>query len=132
MILSRVGIDSSVLMRLVIGEPPDLHAYCVERLNELQREGVRVFASSQVIGETYITAHRYYGASFESVRAKLLEVLTGGVVEPQNGQAVLDALTATDAPGLIDRLIVDGYAQTGMDTLTLDRAMSRLPPARPL
>ena len=63
-------------------------------------------------------------------RAGLLRALTGDLVAPQNGQAVLDALAATGRPGLFDRLIADGYAQSGLDTLTLDRAMARLPNAR--
>ena len=129
----RVGIDTSVLLRLVTTEPPDLYEYCLKRLNELAQEGIRVIVSNQVIGEAYVTAHLYYGMSRERVRARLVELLTGGVVEPQNGQPVLDALNVTTGgPGLFDRLIVDGYAQSGMDTLTLDQAMARLPNARPL
>ncbi len=69
--------------------------------------------------------------SLERVRARLVEILTGGVVEPQNGQPVLDALNVTTGgPGQFDRLIADGYAQSGMDTLTLDQAMARRPNAR--
>ena len=126
----RIGIDTSVLLRLVTTDPPDQYAYCIRHLNELAREGFCVVASNQAIGEAYITAHLYYDVPYESVRAKLMEVLTGGLVAPQNGQAVLDALAATGGPGLFDRLIADGYAQAGLDTLTLDRSMARLPQAR--
>ncbi len=31
----RYGIDTSVLVRLITGEPPDAFAHCVERLNAL-------------------------------------------------------------------------------------------------
>ena len=125
-----VGVDTSVLMRLVTAEPTKSHAYCMARLNKLKREGVRVVASNQVIGETYISAHHHYGGALEKIRADLIEVLTGGLVEPQNGPTVLDALSATGGAGLFDRLIADGYAQSGIDTLTLDRAMSRLDQSR--
>ena len=125
-----VGIDTSVLIRLVTAEPTELHAYCMARLNELKREGVRVVASNQVIGETYISTHRHYGGALEKIRADLIEVLTGGLVEPQNGPTVLDVLAASGGAGLFDRLIADGYTQSGIDTLTLDRAMSRLDQAR--
>ena len=97
----------------------------------MAHESALVIVSNQVIGEAYVTAHLYNGMSLERVRARLVEIQTGGVVEPQNGQPILDALdVTTGGPGQFDRLIVDGYAQSGMDTLTLDLAMARLPNAR--
>ena len=125
-----IGIDTSVLVRLVTGQPPDMHAYCLERLNQLVNEGIVVIVSNQVIGEAFATIQFRYGMARSDARAGLLRALTGDLVAPQNGQAVLDALAATGRPGLFDRLIADGYAQTGLDTLTLDRSMARLPQAR--
>ena len=125
-----IGIDTSVLVRLVTGQPPDMHAYCLERLNQLVNEGIVVIVSNQVIGEAFATIQFRYGMARSDARAGLLRALTGDLVAPQNGQAVLDALAATGGPGLFDRLIADGYAQAGLDTLTLDRSMARLPQAR--
>ena len=125
-----IGIDTSVLVRLVTGQPPDMHAYCLERLNQLVNEGIVVIVSNQVIGEAFATIQFRYGMARSDARAGLLRALTGDLVAPQNGQAVLDALAATGRPGLFDRLIADGYAQAGLDTLTLDRSMARLPQAR--
>ena len=121
-----IGIDTSVLVRLVTGQPPDMHAYCLERLNQLVNEGIVVIVSNQVIGEAFATIQFRYGMARSDARAGLLRALTGDLVAPQNGQAVLDALAATGRPGLFDRLIADGYAQSGLDTLTLDRSMARL------
>ena len=126
----KIGIDTSVLVRLVTGQPPDIHAYCLERLNEPVNEGIEVIASNQVIGEAFVTIQSRYGMARSDARAGLLRALAGDLVAPQNGQPVLEALAATGRPGLFDRLIADGYAQSGMDTLTLDRAMSRLPTSR--
>lgn len=126
-----IGIDTSVLVRLVTGQPPDTYAYCRERLNELISEGIVVTASNQVIGEAFATIQFRYGIARSDAQAGLLRALTGGLVAPQNGHAVIDVLVASGRPGLFDRLIAQGYAQSGLDTLTLDRAMaSRLPNAR--
>ncbi|MDE2867755.1 MAG: hypothetical protein OXR64_10365 [Chloroflexota bacterium] len=43
---------------------------------------------------------------------------------------MLDALAVTTGPGLFDRLIADDYAQSGLETLTLDRQMATLPTTR--
>ena len=132
MIRQRIGIDTSILVRLVTGEPPDIHAYCLEHLSELVAGGVGVFASNQVIGEAYVTTQRHYGIAKEDARAGLLDALTSGLVAPLNGPAVLEALSAAGGPGLFDRLIANDYAHAGLQTLTLDRGMAFLPDARRL
>ena len=130
MIRPNIGIDTSVLVRLVTGQPPDLFTLCVERLSALSAEDAEIFASNQVIGEAYVALQHHYGVSKEDARAGLHTTLTSGLVAPLNGRAVLDALAASGGPGLFDRLIANDYARTGMDTLTLDRRMSSLPQTR--
>lgn len=127
---TSIGIDTSVLVRLVTGQPPDLFRLCVERLSALCAADAAVVASNQVIGEAYVTLQRHYGVSKEDARAELRTTLTSGLVAPLNGRAVLDALAASGGPGLFDRLIADDYARVGMETLTLDRQMASLPHAR--
>ena len=62
----------------------------------------------------------------------LLRALRSGLVAPLNGRAVMEALAASDGPGLFDRLIADGYSRAGMEVLTLDQKMVSLPNARRL
>ena len=130
MIRTSIGIDTSVLVRLVTGDPPDIHSHCVEALNELIDGGVEVFASNQVIGETYMAVQHHYGVNKDEVRAGLLSALTSGIVAPLNGRAVLDALEASGEPGLLDRLIANDYARSSIESPTLDRRMASLPGVR--
>ena len=125
----RIGIDTSVLVRLITGSPSDLYLYCVEQLNALAIGGTEVFASNQVIGEAYMAVRHHYGVSEADARAELLKVFQSGFVAPLNGQAVIDALSASGSPGLFDRLIADDYSRAGLETLTLDRRMASLPNA---
>ena len=126
MIRKNTGIDTSVLVRLVTGQPPDLFALCVDRLSALCEADVEILASNQVIGEAYVTLQRHYGVSKADARAQLRTTLTSGLVSPLSGRAVLDALAASGGPGLFDRLIAIDYERAGMDTLTLDRRMASL------
>ncbi len=130
MIRTSIGIDTSVLVRLITGDPPDIHSHCVEALNELVADGVEVFASNQVIGEAYIAVQHHYGVNRDEARAGLLNALTSGLVAPLNGKAVLDALKVPGEPGLLDRLIANDYARSGIESLTLDRRMALLPRVR--
>lgn len=128
----RYGIDTSVLVRLLTGLPPDAYSRCVERLRALVGGGAEIFASNQVIGETFVAVQHHYGVSAADTRAELSKALRSGLVAPLNGQAVFTALEASGGPGLFDRLIIDEYARAGLEVLTLDRKMAALPAVRRL
>ena len=129
----RFGIDTSVLVRLVIGHPEADFAYCVGRLSALiQEEGAEIFASNQVVGETYIAVQHHYGISGSEARASLVDALRSGLMAPLNGRSVIEALEASGGPGLFDRLIADEYSRSGLTTLTLDRKMADLPESQRL
>ena len=126
----RYGIDTSVLVRLLTGTPPDAYSRCVERLLALVGSGAEIFASNQVIGETFVAVQHHYGVSAADVRSELSKALRSGLVAPLNGRTVIAALEATGGPGLFDRLIADDYARADLHVLTLDRKMASLPAAQ--
>lgn len=129
----RFGIDTSVLVRLAVGEPERDFQHCLEALHALvEDQGREIFASNQVIGEAYVAIQHHYGVSDADARAALIDVLTSGLVAPLNGQAVIQALQTREGPGLFDRLIADDYSRAGLGTLTLDRRMGNLPNVRNL
>lgn len=129
----RFGIDTSVLVRLAVGEPERDFQRCLEALRALvEDEGREIFASNQVIGEAYIAIQHHYRVSDVDARGALIDVLTSGLVAPLNGQAVIQALQTRDGSGLFDRLIADDYSRAGLETLTLDRRMGNLPNVRNL
>ena len=130
MIRRSTGIDTSVLVRLVTGQPPDTYSYCVERLSALVAGGMEIYASNQVIGEAFIAIQHHYGVSSEDARAELRNVLRSGLVAALNGPMVLEILGTRGGPGLFDRLIANDYSRAGLETLTLDRSMASMPGSR--
>ena len=129
----RFGIDTSILVRLLTGEPAADFEYCVAKLSELvQESAAEIFASNQVIGEAYIAVQHHYGVTRDDARSGILDVIRSGLVAPLNGHTVIEALEASSGPGLFDRLIADDYRRAGLETLTLDRRMSRLQQVRRL
>lgn len=127
----RYGIDTSILVRLMTGDPAKDYTRTVKALENLieQKPGADILASNQVIGEAYIAVQHHYGVSKSDARAALTSVLTSGLVAPLNGTVVLDAIRHTEGCGLLDRLIVDDYTGHGVETLTHDRKMGALPGA---
>ena len=129
----RFGIDTSVLVRLLSGDPAADYERCVNSLSALIEDGgAEVFASNQVIGEAYVAVQHHYGVSKADARAGLAEVLRSGLVSPLNGRAIFEALEASGGPGLLDRLIADDYSRAGLEVLTLDRKMASLAGVRRL
>ena len=128
----RYGIDTSVLVRLITGAPPDAYAHCVKRLSGLVVSGAEIFASNQVIGEAFVAVRHHYGVAAVDARSELSKALRSGLVAPLNGQSVMEALTASGGPGLFDRLIADDYSRVGLEVLTLDRKMAALSDVRQL
>ena len=126
----RFGIDTSVLVRLTTRQPEPEFLRCVGELRALLVGGAEIVASNQVIGEAYVAIQQHYGVTKVAARGTLLDVLESGVVAPLNGESVLELLRESGGPGLVDRLIVDGYQHDDLDTLTLDRRMASLPRSR--
>lgn len=129
----RYGTDTSVLIRLLTGHPPDEYHRCLRELTRIVEDDHRdILVSNQVIGEAYIALQHHYGISKLEARQALTQVLTSGLVAPLNGQAALDILSAQGGAGLLDRLIAEDYSRQVSETLTLDRRMASLPGVRRL
>ena len=130
--IRRYGIDTSVLVRLITNQPAEDTEHCVEELIALVEGGAEIFASNQVIGETYVAVQHHYGVSKTDARTALLGALRSGLVAPLNGRSIILALQASGGPGLFDRLVADDYSRAGLEVLTLDRKMASLPNVRRL
>ena len=131
--IERFGIDPSVLVRLVTGDPGPEFSRCVLVLSGLvEDEGAEIFVSNQVVGEAYVAVQHHYGISKSEAWAGLLDVLQSGLVSPLNGRSVIAALEASGGAGLFDRLIADEYSRASLRTLTLEKRMAALPHVRRL
>ena len=125
---TRYGIDTSILVRLLTGDPAKDFDKTVRALEVLlkQEPASAFYASNQVIGEAFIAVQHHYGVSKAEARAGLLAVLSSGLVAPLDGLPVLDAIRSTEGCGLMDRLIAGDYQTRGLTTLTHDRKMGSL------
>jgi len=127
--MQTYGIDTSILVRLLTGDPESDYARTVTALETLldREPKSRIVASNMVIGEAYIVVQHHYGVTKAEARAALLEIFQCDLIEPQGGKHTLDVIkAATKGAGLMDRLIVAQYQTSGCVTLTHDKRMSRV------
>ena len=130
--MPRYGIDTSILVRLLTGDPADEFERTRAAFEQLLQEepSAEIQASNLVIAEAYFVLQHHYGVGKPEARSALDSVLTSGLVHPLHGPSVLEALKDAQEPGLLDRLIVVEYADQEVITLTHDRKMGRLPRCR--
>ena len=123
------GIDTSVFVRLLTGHPEEDFQKTASALEKLHKEvpSTELVVSNQVIGEAYITLQFHYSIAKEDARGAILELFKTGSVSPLKGQTVLNILEARGGAGLLDRLIVEDYQNQGVNGLTNDKRISRLP-----
>lgn len=123
-----LGLDTSVVVRLLTGEPADLAAKARNRLLEAHRIRQAAMVSDLVIAEAYHALRHHYSFDPADIRRGLLAMLTSGMVQHERGSAVLSVLQAKmpGKAGFVDRLIQARYETDGMTTLTLDKAQARI------
>jgi predicted nucleic-acid-binding protein len=127
------GIDTSILVRLLVGQPAADYQACVHRLSAIRAEQPEhITVANIVIAEAYAVLQHHYGLGKTESRTAMISVLTSGLVEPAHGDAVIEALQSTKEPGLTDRLIALDYTNQRTTVLTLDRKMAALPGCRRL
>lgn len=124
-----LGLDTSVVLRLLIGEPVAQLDVVDRVLGQRASTGEEpAHVSDLVVGETYFALRHHYDVP----RAKAIAAIRALLADPRlqsTGVAadVMRNLTSADAaPGLMDRLIHGDYLTAGATLLTFDRAAARL------
>lgn len=124
------GLDTSVVVRLLAGEPEDLALAALLDLNRRLRAGQRVLVSDWVLAETYYAFQHHYRASKEETLAALRSFVgTSGVECTAEATEVLATPRLASAqPGFVDRLLHRDYLRAGaQEMVTFERAARRLP-----
>ena len=130
----RAGLDTSVLMRLLVGQPERLAESACAFLAEVEEAGAKVLVSNLVVAEAYFACQHHYHMPKGVVLSGIRELLSKStfVVQP----ALLELLSRDDVasskPGFIDRLIHSEYAAHDIPLVTFEKAGNRLSGTRVL
>jgi predicted nucleic acid-binding protein len=120
-----IGVDTSVVIRLLVGEPPAQARSARLRLEKAVEAGEPVLVADIVLAEAYFALHHHYGVPKEEARGLLRDFTTSGVVTLAPFEATV-ALEPGKGAGLVDRLIVARYRSMGALTLTFERKQAAL------
>lgn len=124
------GLDTSVILRLIMGLPEDLAEAAFKFVNETHADA-QFFVSDLVVVETYFALHTHYEIPKDEALGALQNLLESGRVEPEPGGQALEAIRATlessKRLGFADRLIHAGYRHHKASMLTFEKSASKLP-----
>jgi predicted nucleic-acid-binding protein len=130
-----VGLDTSVLVRVLTGEPRDLALIALDYLQEREKAGDRVLVSDWVLAEAYYALQHHYGASKKDILDAMKSFLASPGIE---GTGEVVAVLATPGlesakPGFIDRVIHRNYLHLGAEeVVTFETAAAKLAHVRVL
>ena len=119
-----VGLDTSVVVRLLIGQPRAQMEAARRRIERAHAAGEAVLVSDLVAAETYHALRHHYGVPDAEARGRLRDLAESGVVQ-LDPPGVVVALENGKAD-LVDRLILTRYRTLGAVTLTFDRKQGGL------
>ena len=120
-----VGLDTSVLLRLLLGKPAAEARVARERLEAAHERGETILVTDLAMAETYFALHYHYGVAKADARASLRAMATSRVVTLSPPEAIW-ALESSTGAGLVDRLIHARHRASGATSWTFDRKMAAL------
>mgnify|MGYP001570505430 CR=1 FL=1 len=125
----KTGLDTSIVVRLLSGEPRESAAAALRFLLRLKADGGQAVISDLVAAESYYALHHHYGVSKADALAALGKLFAAEGVECVGEAAdVLGTPSLASAdPGFVDRIIYQQYLRAGVnEVITLEKAAKKL------
>jgi predicted nucleic acid-binding protein len=123
--MTTLGLDTSVVVRLLAGLPQGQAARARARLEQAMDRGETVLVTDLAIGEACHALQHHYRVPKPEAREILRRFVSSGGVRLEPA-ASLAALAPAGGAGLLDRLIHARHRLHGAVTLTFERRQSRL------
>lgn len=125
------GLDTSVVLRLLTGEPREQAEKALAFLRDESAAGRRPVVSDLVVTEAYVALHHHFGVPKSEALHALSDLLENGLVKPENGgcaPAVLRQMKSSGhKPGFVDHVIYAQYASRKNRLATFEKASAKLP-----
>lgn len=130
----KVGLDTSVVLRLIVGQPENQTRVAVAFLDEIRRAGQQAVVDDLVVAEAYFAAQYHYGVPKASTLATLHRMFQAGEIIATGQAARILPMPglASSKPGFVDRLIHASYTASGETMATFEKAAGKLARVRVL
>ena len=127
--MRSVGLDTSVVLRLLTGAPKDQADLAKEKVDLAFKSKKTIFISDLVVSEAYFGLQHHYDVPKLEAKVALIQLLESKKVKPQKNGKALQALKDDEksgGAGLVDRMIVLQNLDFTHETLTFDKKMAKV------
>ncbi len=122
-----IGLDTSVVLRLLIGEPRAQAEVARRRIERALVAGEKVVVTDLVVAEAFHALRHHYDVPQATALGRLQAFFNTGIVQVDPvGAAEVLGQGAGGRAGVVDRLIVARHRALGATTATFDRRQARL------
>ena len=123
---NAIGLDTSIVVRLLCGEPAELTEKATRLLEESYHNNIDCLVSDYVVIEAYFVLIHHYEVPKKEAVKQLIKFLRSGMVR-SIGKA-LDILLSFNekGPEIVDRFIRLDYLKTTNTIYTFDKIFSRM------
>ncbi|MEM1157182.1 MAG: PIN domain-containing protein [Verrucomicrobiota bacterium] len=123
-----VGLDTSVVLRLLVGEPEAQAAKAHALLDQLTEKNESALVSDLVVAEVYFALHYHYQVPKREALSALRHFLNAPEIE--NDGVALNVLATpkleSAKPGFVDRMIHQQYRNAAGGMVTFEKAAKKL------
>jgi predicted nucleic-acid-binding protein len=131
----KTGLDTSVILRLLTGEPDPQARCALAEVKALLGQGTILLVSDLVVAELYFALQHHYAVPKAEALTLIANFLNEKGIQSDGAAASVLAVPnlATAKPGFVDRMIHAAYTQQSADEmLSFEKAARRLPGVRVL
>lgn len=125
----KAGLDTSVILRLLTGEPERQARCALAEVQALLGQGTVLLISDLVVAEVYFALQHHYAVPKAEALTLIANFFNEKGIQPLGAAATVLALPnlATAKPGFVDRLIHAAYEQQSVhEILSFEKAARRL------
>lgn len=121
-----IGLDTCVVVRLLVGEPEDQAAKAHRYVEKCYYDGIGVYVSDMVVAEAYYALLYHYKVPEKKVVDTLQAMLSSPMITmTDHAVSVLSEYRGKGA-GLVDRLIRMNILEQAHEVVTFDKEFARL------
>ncbi len=127
-----VGLDTSVVLRLLVGTPTAQAKRAEAELDQIRSAGNRAAVSDLVVAEAYFALQHHYGVPKQVALDTLEQFLKSPEIAPlgESFDILQQANLGKAKPGFVYRVIHAEYSRKTRSMLTFEKAATKLPNVR--
>lgn len=125
----KYHLDTSVVLRLLVNDPPALHELALEFLDSASAAGSQILVSDLVVSETYFALQHHYKGSKATAIESLRRLFAGHEICSSGHASEVLKLPglANSKPGFVDRLLHADAVHSQCQWVTFEKSAVKFP-----